>query len=100
MSRKQNTRDDHLTSRDLPPRAVQIAAMDKVVLGVGPVKLLLAVVQREPVGPVDIAVDDHASIRAIHTCPLDLGDLPPVCPVHVPKEKRKKGVGGGLVKNK
>lgn len=84
---------------DPPPCAVQVGAMNEVVFGVGPVKLLQDVVQRETVGPVDLRVDDHGSIGAVHTCPLDLRDLPPVCPVHVPNVRREK-TGGDLVEIK
>lgn len=61
--------------------------MNKVVFGVGPVKLLLAIVQCQRIRPVDLGVNDHGSIRAIHSCPLNLRDLTPVCPVHVTKGK-------------
>lgn len=60
--------------------------MDEVVFGVGPVQLLLAVVQRQPIGPVDLSVDDHGAIGPVHPCTLDLWDLAPVGPVHVPKD--------------
>lgn len=60
--------------------------MDEVVFGVGPVQLLLAVVQRQPVGPVDLSVDDHGAIGPVHPRTLDLWDLAPVGPVHVPED--------------
>lgn len=60
--------------------------MDEVVFGVGPVQLLLAVVQRQPIGPVDLSVDDHGAIGPVHPRTLDLWDLAPVGPVHVPKD--------------
>ena len=69
--------------------------MDEVELGVGPVELLLAVVQRESVGPVYLLLDDHGTVGAVHARPLDLRDLPPVGPVHVPG--RANG-GGETVK--
>lgn len=73
----------------VPGGSVQVGAVDEVVFGVGPVQFLLAVVQSQPVGPVDLSVDDHGSIRPVHPRPLDLWDLTPVCPVHVPERGRE-----------
>lgn len=58
--------------------------MDEVVFGVGPVELLLAVVHRQPVGPLDVLIHDHRAGGTVHPGPLDLWDLPPVRPVHEP----------------
>lgn len=68
----------------LPPCAIQVRTVNKVELGISPVQFLQAVVQSEPVGPVNVSVDDNCSICAIHTCPFDLRDLSPIRPVHVP----------------
>lgn len=87
MARQKKKKNNHV-----PPRAIQIRAMNEVEFGVSPVKLLLAVVQRQPIRPVDIGVDDHGSICAIHSCPLDLWDLTPVRPVQVTKGRGKKAM--------
>lgn len=73
----------------VPGGAVQVAAVDEVVFGVRPVEFLLAVVQRQPIGPVDLSVNDHGAVGPIHPGPLDLWDLAPVRPVHEPVTHRQ-----------
>ncbi len=58
--------------------------LDDVGLGVSPVDLPLAVVQRQSVGPAQRRVDQHQPLRPVQSRPLDLGHLAPVRPVHVP----------------
>ena len=72
----------------LPQGAIKVGPVDEVELGVGPVELLLVVVEGQSVRPVDVTVDDHLSTRAIHPSPLDLRDLTPVRPVHVPEDRQ------------
>lgn len=70
----------------LPARTVWVGAVDKVELGVGPVQFLLAVVERQSVGPVDLRVDDDGAMRPVHPSALDFRDLTPIRPVHVPEK--------------
>lgn len=70
-----------------PAGAVQVGTVDEVELGVGPVQLLLAVVERQSVGPVDLRVDDHGATSPVHPGALDLRDLAPVRPVHEPEHR-------------
>lgn len=74
----------------VPEGAVQVGAVDEAVLGIGPVQFLLAVVQRQPVGPVDLLIDNHGAIRPIHARPLNLWDLAPVSPVHEAEDTEKR----------
>ncbi len=69
-----------------PARAVQVGAVDEVELGVGPVQFLLAVVEGQSVRPVDLRVDDDRAMSAVHPSALDLRDLAPIRPIHVPEE--------------
>lgn len=70
----------------LPARTVWVGAVDKVELGVGPVQFLLAVVERQSVGPVDLRVDDDGAMGPVHPSALDFRDLTPIRPVHVPEK--------------
>lgn len=74
----------------IPEGAVQVGAVDEAVLGVGPVQFLLAVVQRQPVGPVDLLIDDHGAICPVHARPLNLWDLAPISPVHEAEDTEKR----------
>lgn len=67
-----------------PVGAVQVAAVDEIVLGVGPIKLLLAVVQRQAIGPVDVPFHHQRAVGTIQASTLDLRHLAPVSPVHEP----------------
>lgn len=68
-----------------PVGAVQVTAVDEIVLGVRPVELLLAVVQRQAIGPVDVSLHHQGAVGPIQTSTLDLRHLAPVSPVHEPK---------------
>lgn len=62
-----------------------LVPVDEVELGVGPVDFRQVIIERETVGPVDVVLDDDlpAARGAVHPRALDLGNLPPVRPVHV-----------------
>ena len=64
----------------LPARAVVVAHVDEVQLGVCEVDPLGGDVEGEAVGPVDLGGDDGAAPRAVHADPLDARVLAPVRP--------------------
>ena len=64
--------------------AVQIGALDDVVLGVRPVQLVCGVVQGQPVGPEEGGVGYHRPPTPIHVAPLYLRHLTPVRPKYHP----------------
>lgn len=67
-----------------PVAAVQVATVDEVVLSICPVELLLAVVQRQTIGPVDVPLHHQGAVGPIQTSTLNLWHLAPVSPVHEP----------------
>lgn len=81
----------------VPGGAVQVAAVDEAVFGVSPVQLLLIVVQGQPVGPVNLLIDDHGAVGPIHARTLNLWYLTPVSPVHEANTQTAQlGSGSGL----
>lgn len=64
----------------LPSRAVVVAEVYEVQLGVGEVHSLRRRIERQPVGPVDLGGDDGQSLGAVHADAFDPGVLPPVGP--------------------
>ena len=63
-------------------RAVEIDAADGVHFGVDPVEAALQQIQRDPVGPFQMAVDEDLSVRSIHPAALDFRVHAPIRPVH------------------
>lgn len=88
------------TRADLALGAVQIDHLDAVVEGVHPVEDSLWDVQTQAVGPQHrFTGQEHIPVGAVHPGTLYsasfalLRVLLPVCPVHPPKERRKKKNG-------
>lgn len=63
--------------------------MDETELGVSPIQFLLIQIHGQAVGPVDVSFHNDLPVAAIHTCPLNAGLFPPVCPVDVAKAEQE-----------
>ncbi len=64
----------------LPVGAVQVGALDHVVLGVRPVEPRRRVVDREAVGPEERRVGDDKTVEPVHRGALDPRLISPVGP--------------------
>ena len=73
--------------------------VNEAQFGVGPVDLGEVVVECQSVGPVDVFLDDDLSAARgpVHPCALDLWDLSPVRPVHVPAARHHKTYDDPLI---
>ena len=56
-------------------------------MGISPEQLGAGLVHSQSVGPPEVAVDEHSTVGAVHSRPLQLGMLPPVRPVHEPGQE-------------
>ena len=64
----------------LAARAVVVAEVDEVQLGVGKVDALVGDVEGETVGPLDLGADDRLTVCSVHANSLQTWELAPVGP--------------------
>lgn len=52
-------------------------------MGIRPVELVIAVVDSDPIGPLDLSGDDCGLVGAVHSNTAYEGFLPPIRPVDI-----------------
>lgn len=57
---------------------------------VGPVELVISVVNRDPIGPLYLGGDDSCFVGSIHSNAAYKGFVSPVCPVYKSNKRAKK----------
>ena len=65
-------------------RSVDVDALDLVEKGVAPVEMIRLVVERQPVGPQQLVVDESPGVGSVHSRRLDKAFTGPrpVGPIH------------------
>lgn len=67
-------------------------SLDVAEMGIRPVELVISVVDRDPIGPLDLGGDDGRFVGSIHSNSTYKGFVSPVCPVYISNREPRESL--------